>query len=236
MTSLTQCVAPSNGVSATNLVVTLTTNVAAGEDLFVFTIMDGIGSGYTMSDSKGNLWNVDNQSSTTTTGMRAHLWRCHVLTPLVGGTDTVTFFTTVACLKALSAFKVSGNPILVSSPDKTATSTNQSTATPVTASSGALSQFDELAIACYGWVSTTTFGEPAGFTNVHGAGVKLATQTTVREGAVTYQETAVKTALNPSATLGVSLNSLGFITTYRVVNNKVLRSLRPHAFSPGIAR
>jgi hypothetical protein len=124
----------------------------------------------------------------------------------------VSLSSSGATFKGLGAWKVTGG--VFSSLDKSNALGSQSTATPSTGTTGALTLADELAVAAYGWDGSQTFTEPAGWSNASAAGTKMTTTSTVLSGALVWLETSSGSALNPAATLSASTTDCGTIGTY----------------------
>lgn len=224
--TVTEILAPvGQGVTpATILTATFTGSANVGDYVFATVLLGSTGTLPTPTDSVGNTYVLDQQDANTTASMRHGIARCLVSKPIVSGSTTLSL-STAAIIKGFAAVVVR-SPGLLLELDKTNKVSNSATATSMTTgASGTLVTPLEFAVASYGWGNTTsTFTETAGWTNPHGAGVKISTTSTVFEAATQYSLPTLNTTLNPTATLGTTNPWAGEIITYRIMNQ--------YAYSP----
>lgn len=157
MTAFVQIVASGGGTAGTNpLVLTLGAGITTslGNTLSLQVRMTSARTLSSVTDSKGNTWNVDLPS--TSTGSGCALASCNITTPLVAAdTITITFSGTCTPFAGVAEFSGVGTNAGLPNLDATADLINSSGLSVAPELAAVVSQPNELAITCMGTSSST---------------------------------------------------------------------------------
>src|SRR5258708_3310866 len=145
--TVTEIAAAANGSSQAAYQLTLTAGANIGDVIAVAASGSGSDaiSNTSITDSKGHTWLLVKGMACNTSAHRSGLWTTTLTSAWVGGTDWVKFTTGAGSFKTIQVLQLVG--LTNATVDKQAVSSNQaSTASPVSGTTAALTQADELAI------------------------------------------------------------------------------------------
>lgn len=201
------------GSSATSTTFTFQTSAGTGALGYIVVSHDTTGTlPSSFTDSAGNTWTKSAASSGWTTGTVAIYYCLSLADAIVGGTTTFTVTTAGSSNKTAKAVAVTG--VTSVSVDKSNTHTNTSATSVTTGTTGTLTQSNEIAVAAYGYMYTSS----PSFTPATGWSQTATTQQVCHGSAIAtssmYDVVSATSALNPSATLGTAENCGGAILTF----------------------
>lgn len=205
----------------------VTANTAAGNTAFLL-----LGStlstttGVSITDSQGNTWTLDATGGGASSGQWAGIAHAY-LTKALLTTDTITVTWTNGSLTAIVA-EFSAPTVLVV--DKTASSDNALASNSNCGTTARTTYPTEIVIGAFiNSTATGPYTPNTGYTMIDAGSGPL-------NGL--YQLSTSNTTFNPKPTFTGSDTSAGTTATYKPAHNYRFNtnSLRPHPFSPGLAR
>lgn len=205
-------------------------------NIIVVTVVDDAGiaePAMTVGDSGGNTYTRIADTGASNTGTHT-LWWARVVTGGNAGAFTVTVTNSGGAFAALSVVAQEYNGF-VGTPtfDKISAYASATSTAALSATSGTLSQANELVVGSFAHYSTVSaFSLGAGYTNL--GTVSLANAQSAQESKVV----AVTTAVTAPATIAASREWTAFVATFydapsANVVNQLKRKIKPAPFKPG---
>lgn len=222
-----QTIGSNFNAATTILTITPSANTMVGNTIIVAATAASAHNLSSVSDTGGNTYSIDsNSAAVARTGAIAHAYITTALTP----SDTITVTMSGSGGTSIAAYEFQF--LLATSFDKQNVTQGTTIATLAAGTTGALSQTNELAFTMVGVATSQAFVPPNGYNEVLPSGVGG----TLDCAWLLVNSTA---AQNPTWSWGGAVNATAAIATYKLEVRSTFsqnRGIKPHPFSPGVAR
>lgn len=192
---------------STSIPVSISNNPALGNTLLLFVRTGGGATTTSITDSAGNTWTKDYETTTGST-TKISIWRAYVTNAYSAGTVTANISASISN-RGAQVYEFSGMLSYVSPLDQTSGNQSGTATTTVTMTNTSTTSTDyELVVTGMATSAATTItGVPSGYTQLD-ANASIALHTA-------YQTNAGKAAYGGTWSWSVSLNYATLIATYK---------------------